>query len=307
MLTSAIQELQETVSEVAWRQWATFVPTVSSARKVVAIIDPEALVLISLALREKERRLWDVLSWWAVKGSTLLSVQRMKNLSKTYPEAIKAKLEEFAYLAYQEGGDSRWKSLPTSPPAISLRSQKAEQMIFQLREAPTLMLRLRSGIGVGIKADVLSVLIGMAGKSASIKTLSVATDYAPRSIRRAVDEMINAQLVYTYEVSPVEYFVDSNKWLELLGIESPGPKWHFVHSVFAFIADVLALWEESFHKSESPYVLSSHLRDVVDRAKLAFRWNQIRIPEPSNYRGVDFLEAFEGVVKNTTEWLSNNV
>lgn len=310
MLTRVTQHLQEVATEAAWRQWDAVGSFASSKRKATAIIDPEALVLLSLILREKEHRLWDVLSWWAIHRSRLLSVQRMKNVSRAYPEPAHQKLKEFVYLALREGKDFRWKSLPASAPSLPARPKKGTEPAAPLLEPSSLMLRMRLGLGVGIKADLLSVLVGLEERPATVKALAYATAYAPRAIRRAADELAEAQLIRTYntkEASLGSYYLDANKWRNLMGINSPGPRWRYLHSIFAFVSHVLTLEHEIIELRNSSYLLSSHLRDVVEHSLLAFGWNQIMIPELVGYPGVSFLEAFEEIVRITAEWIAANV
>ena len=63
-----------------------------SRRLPHALVDPEALVLVSLGLLDHERRLGDLLHDWGARNSDLLSVQRIKNLARDYPESVRVPL-----------------------------------------------------------------------------------------------------------------------------------------------------------------------------------------------------------------------
>jgi hypothetical protein len=64
-------------ADAVWRQWGALGAPVAGANSAPrSVIDPEALLLLSASIRSSERRLDDVLGWWAAAGSTLLSVQR---------------------------------------------------------------------------------------------------------------------------------------------------------------------------------------------------------------------------------------
>ena len=56
---------------VAWAQWSSLGAPTADASSATSIIDPEALVLVSLAMLDEERRLADMLAWWARVGSRL--------------------------------------------------------------------------------------------------------------------------------------------------------------------------------------------------------------------------------------------
>src|SRR5947207_1386611 len=110
-VASAIAELREAAAHAAWTQWGAIFSFPASRRQAHAIVDPEALVLGSLALREHEPRLRGVVQLWARYESRLLSVQRIKNLGSLFPAGVRERLAEFARLAVTEGGDLRWRSV----------------------------------------------------------------------------------------------------------------------------------------------------------------------------------------------------
>jgi len=62
---------REGATDAAWTQWAALGAPVSSAVPARSVIDPEALLLLSASLRGSERRLDDVMAWWAAAGSTV--------------------------------------------------------------------------------------------------------------------------------------------------------------------------------------------------------------------------------------------
>ena len=77
-VASAIARLREATAEAAWAQWSAIFTVAASRRPARAIVDPEALLLISLLLRDHEPRLWSAVVLWAQVGARLLSVQRAK-------------------------------------------------------------------------------------------------------------------------------------------------------------------------------------------------------------------------------------
>src|SRR5688572_23827424 len=87
-------------TEVCWRQWRSLAAAGMpiGKRLVASIIDPEALVLLSLAVRQHERRLDDQLLWWAALGTSLTSLQRMRTLLADFPKRMQGELASFAAL-----------------------------------------------------------------------------------------------------------------------------------------------------------------------------------------------------------------
>jgi hypothetical protein len=77
----------EAATAAAWAQWGALGSAASPSGKQSgwSIIDPEALVLASVAFAPHERRLPDVAAGWAVEGAKLLSMRRLRRLISAYP------------------------------------------------------------------------------------------------------------------------------------------------------------------------------------------------------------------------------
>ena len=73
-------ELRQATLDYLWRQWRVVGAGVTSSSPARTIIDPEALVLMSLTMLEHERRLADVVWSWIDVNHALVSVQRLGNL-----------------------------------------------------------------------------------------------------------------------------------------------------------------------------------------------------------------------------------
>ena len=80
-LIKATKELRAAAVRAAWRQWSAIFTLAVDEQRARAIVDPEALVIVSIGLRRYEPRLWRACRAWARVGARLLSVQRTKNLA----------------------------------------------------------------------------------------------------------------------------------------------------------------------------------------------------------------------------------
>lgn len=306
-LTNALQRLREVSKTAAWRQWRALGAMASSTKPAVALVDPEALVLLSLELTEEERRLWDLLAWWSRVGPTLLSVQRIKNLAGKYSGGARLRLGQFAYLALSEGGDFRWKLLARSQPVKTIRLKKRLGERPTLAEPSALLLRLRKGFGVGIKADVLAFLLGILGAWASAREITEATSYTSQAVRRALEDMAEARLLEATKETPAKYRLDPRGWVELLGVSGDLPAWRYWQPVFAFVAALLEWRATPSLAPATPYLLSSRARDLFERHQAAFRRNRIGIPYPEDYPGEKYLQAFEETLRALAQWMEENV
>ncbi|UCC71564.1 MAG: hypothetical protein JSV86_14400 [Gemmatimonadota bacterium] len=268
-IASLAKRVREATLEILWKQWASVGSPASARGGAQSIIDPEALVLTSLALREQERRLWDLVADWARVGSRFLSVQRIGNLLPAYPDATRGSLEEFASLAQEAGKDHRWKKYAQGVVKVQPHREKLLASEPSLVEGSTLMLRLRSGIGVGIKADMLAFLIGCAGSSISAKMIADATHYTEPAVRRAADDMTTAQLVFSSQGTPAEYHVIRPAWKKLLALKEY-PAWMYWHEVFALAAQFL-IWEHETHtRTVSEYARQVRYRQFFSEHRTAF-------------------------------------
>jgi len=280
-----INPLVESVIEAIWIQWRSLGAFIYSDRMARTMVDPEALLLISLTLRHHERRLWDVLASWAKNGSKLFSIQRVKNLKERYPDLTKDRLAEFAHRARAEGNDFRWRNQAGTDSGPAARNQDLWEAYPSVWHPSALVLRMRLGIGVGLVPDLLGFLISLRGEWASARLIAQATNYSVYSIRRVADDMAAAQLIESTQTKPVQYRAKIEAWRGLLGTGNELPEWHFWHQIYSFVAKVIIADENSHWEDLSPYLLSSKLRDLFEDHRDAFTLNHIDFPDPMKYVG----------------------
>ena len=282
------------------------------------MVDPEALVLVSLTLCEHEPRLADFLSGWAAANSSLLSIQRMRNLAADYLPDTRHRLVEFARTALDSGKDHRWKALlaevkhriPVGDHAhrrsASPRKNRTRITPPRLNESSTLLLRLRLGIGVGIKADALAVLLGLQGDEdawASVRVLAAATGYTDRAVRSAVEDMAAAGLIDDLEIEgePIAYRATGTTWARLLEIEKP-PRWCHWHERFTFVVAFLDWAKTSRAHQVSRYALGALGRELIERHRAAF--DRDRVVLWKSTKGGDDPAAFiEDSVNTLSTWI----
>lgn len=308
--------------EATWRQWASLGASGLHGQKgdAQAIVDPEALLLMSLYLEPVERRLRDFTRWWAEVGSELLSVQRTKTLLRRFPPETKERLQAFAGWA-AESGDKRWRRYaPDGSEAGASernmgRGRKGADRP-RLHASPALMLRLRAGFGVSAKADVLAYLLGINESAVSTQETADATAYSRATVGGALGDMTRAGFIRETGDRSARYFAPTRPWAQLLGFgDRPGardeappdraPSWRYWSGLFAFLAEA-DRWARGVDDS-SGYVLSSRARDIFERHKPAFERNRIEALRPEEYRGADYLEGFEETVRVLTRWMAGHM
>ena len=275
--------------DIAWAQWGALSDLPHPKLVVQSLVDPEALLLASLYLRQHEPRLDRLTAWWAARGARLLSVQRMRNLVSRYPEPVERLLEEFGLMALEDGRDLRWRSV-----AGKSRRQPARKKDLSatpaLTEPPTLLLRLRLGLGVGIKADVLGLLLGRAGARATIREIATATAYYERAVRRAVEELAAARFLIAARTTPAAYSANPESWADVLELMDDPPRWRYWNENYAFVLHLLEWFIQN--ESSTPYVSSSRARDVMLQHASVFAVHGIKTPFQEDYPGDAYLEPF---------------
>jgi hypothetical protein len=306
------EQALRTGAAVAWAQWSALATVaVPAGTRVRSMVDPEALVLLSLALRGRERRLDDLVLGWARAASPLLSVQRMTSLAEAFPAAVREGIGGFARAA-ADAGDRRWR--PHAAEAPETRARRKAVGAPRLAEAPALLLRLRAGFGVGARADVLGFLLALRGAEASVSLAAGATGYSGSAVRTAAEEMVLAGFVKRLESAPAAYCADHRAWGHVLGLRGLSatrgpevPPWRWWASVFAFLADV-ADWAVQAEAEEwSSYVASSRARDLVEDHARPLRTARLRLPDPRAPGGGAFLDDLERGMAHVHEWCLQNL
>ena len=294
--------------DLAWSQWGVLNSHVVGAnpdRQLNSVIDPEALILASLNLLEEERRLLDVIAWWASTGSSLLSVQRMSTLSATFGSADDYRI--FGHFALQ-AKDLRWAKHSEEPP-YEPRQGKGPPVIGFPRPA-TLMLRMRALIGPGARADILTFLLAEQGAPHSAKDIAKAIDFSEKITREAAQAITLSGMIETTEGYPLEYMTRpglAEQFLRLLhpwGSEFEVPDWRYWAQIYAFLLAVRR-WAGENETSEA-YVASSAARALFEAHRWAFRVNGIRHPDPSGFLGDSYLPAFDQTMVALREWVQEN-
>ncbi|MGH7470619.1 MAG: hypothetical protein ACRENP_21950 [Longimicrobiales bacterium] len=300
-LDNAVRQTVQAAIDVAWVQWRAL-GFVGTGPKPRAMVDPEALILFTLSLMEDEHRFSRLLAWWAHAGSRLLSVQRLKNLMRTFPESVHKGVSEFARTAYTSS-DARWRALAARRSALVARPK--DLTATPTPDAPgALILRLRLAFSVGIKADVMALLLCMIGARATVSAIARSTGYYSRAVRRAVEDLAAAGFLETSITAPVSYKVNFEAWRSVLGFNPDPPTWRPWAAVFAFVADLKEWWPQV--QGQSDYVISSRARDLVTRHNAQLE-PQVKLPDPERSPGTAYTEDFIDALNELREWMKGVV
>lgn len=297
-----------------WRQWEALQRSSSASPEApVSVVDPEGLVLASLCLRDREKRLDDMLVWMAGE-SELLSVQRMKALARWFPARIDADLRWFAAVA--RNGDARWKRLSSGAPTDARgRAGKLMGHMSLLPEA-AFMLQMRSGLGVGIKADIITCLRGLQGSShvdagLTAKTLSGVLVYSVAATRQALDDMVRAGVVVKAGGRPARYrmgnvFISSPRY-GAVGEQAPIARWSYSAHVLAFLVACAECDADDAYQRAGPVVRASRLRDIGERFAEPLGWIGQEPFDAASFPGEMYANAFSWTLDAVMNWAAERL
>lgn len=272
-----------------------------TGRAAESVVDPEALLLLSCGLRGHERRLDDVLAWWAGAGAELLSLQRVRTLARHFLPAVQRDLAAFAHTAVDQG-HSRWAPLAAESADDGLAARGKRGGEPRLLGRPSLVLRLRAAFSVGVKADVLAVLLAVRGDDETVRGLVRATGYTAAAVRRSLQEMQAARIVWGTSNRPASYYVDASAWSVFLDLDTTRDgEWKYFGDVFAFLLATIA-WGEA--GDDDGYVAATAAREIVETHRSAFELNRMIVPGPEGAAGTRYLDVFRDVVSAVKDWLT---
>jgi biotin operon repressor len=223
-------------------------------------------------------------------NSSLLSVQRTKNLVRDYGTEQRKKLTErlewIGSAIIETRKDLRWRSFirnrnpakpkdvalvrrraSTSGTATSSRSASTEKIRAvraRLTEPATLLVRLRLAFGVGLKADVIGLLLAERDQWVTVREIALALGYSQVSVRSAVDDLAQAGIVLTQEPQPAAYRIQQEPWNSLFRIDA-APGWQNWHRRFAFVSAFLHWADTVQARPLSTYAFGVHGRALLER------------------------------------------
>jgi hypothetical protein len=258
--------LLEATLDLLWRQWRA-IGGAAAGGPVATQVDPEALCISSLVLEEHEPRLWITMVDWLRLGAPVMSVQRLKNLAAQFPDG-RALLERLALTAVAEAKDARWRSLlgeakrGRKEPRLSAKRRSAGPA---LQAAPALVLRLRAAFGVGVKADLLALLLGQPLR-VSVSTAAAALGYSTPTVFRAFQDLRAAGFVRSADLpAAAEYWLDARRWYEVLGGQDAVAPWGFWREILTYVCGVLRWEDDTKRRDLSEYARGAALRELAAR------------------------------------------
>ncbi len=308
--------LAKSAVETVWQQWGVIGAQANDRRPSnQAVIDPEALLLMSLALLEHERRLADIIASWVTLNSSLLSVQRVRNIARTFPPSVQRRLEAVAVLGMRDAKDMRWKSAAGKASApLTSRTAKLRTTEPAFLHSATLLLQLRQGMGVGVKADLFAYLLTCDNRNerwASTAAMARMLGYTHAAVRRNADDLAAARFIRRMETVDPDtsasrlYMAEAGHWAGALHLGVIQQGWRDWRARFAFIADVLDTSASLTSHGATEFAVDVACRELLEKHRDALtRDTSIK---PALFEdSTDWSSALHQASELLIEWMRNN-
>jgi len=304
--------LSAAATEAARAQWAALAAVPDTIGTGGAIIDPEALLLLTAWLVPRAPDLSPIMHDWVARWSDLLSVQRTRNLARAFPAGLEPELRAVAITAHERGKDFRWSPVIKSGSATGVGmaddqraapALDAPRLPFGAARLPVerdslLVLRFRMAFGVGARADALAFLLARGGTWSTVTEISHATGYTPSAIRRALDRMTEADIVLTIDDGTTRYRCDASPWAALLGLQSTVEPWCYWLQHFSFVVMFIEWADSTARRKLTAYAITEGMRDLARTFRPTDDRDAVRSWDNAFRHGADISEmeaALRGV------------
>jgi hypothetical protein len=243
MATSAISfrdEVLDRLLALLWRQWSAIGVAGYAETPETQVVDPEALLLLTLTVARHDARLYDAVLEWLDLNGDFLNAQRLQNLAPSFGPHARAGLGAIAdRLSRRSAVALKWRKLamlrgpekeenepealfmlpdgrPLPMPAEHDEVFRAHGLLrapvisrgvaspFPAEGAPAMLLRLRALLGVNIRCEVLCLL----GTTDEIHPSQAArlVGQAPRTMQDLLADMARSGAVQVRTSARAKYY-----------------------------------------------------------------------------------------------------
>jgi len=278
--------------------------------------DPEALLLLSFEVGREEPRLLDEVLDWLARNERLISVQRLRNLSRD--EADRALVEAVVGWLGQRRRRPRLEartasaprptefqpffrnsSLPVDEPDPAFLAQgfiKPKSEPSGKSKAPDVLLpinfafRLRLLLGIGARAEATRILLTIGVPRVNAQVLAASTAYTKRNVQEAVTALTTAGALSSFEVGNEQRFsIPLGRWAEFLELDDL-PLHQDWPQLFAAYRRILRWLADPAHAALTDYMLSSEARTLAEEVRPDLQFAGIAIDPPADES--PYLETF---------------
>ncbi len=297
-LTAFSDRLSMQLLDFAWDEWAQMGVSATARHESRWAQDPEALVVFTLEIARADPRLFDELLDWALHNEGLLSVRRLRAmcidetdralvaatiswLGRRRPRArfrssehhqVQSSLEPLFHGRPAVGDadpDFAAQGLlrpPVEPSGKSLAPDLGSPINFDFR--------LRAMLGVGIRAEVIRIMLCVYAPWMTAGALARTSVYAKRNVHDALAGLADAGAISVFTTSGEQrYTIDKSAWAALLDLAPEQLPSHREWPQLLAVLRTILRWSRQPDLIEaSEYMRASATRQLLEhiRPELAF-------------------------------------
>lgn len=240
------EQLAEPTLKLLWSLWTELGVAGLHRYHADCLVDPEALLLVTLWLGQDDPRLLEEARDWCSRYSHLISLQRLKGLARSFNLPII--LNTLPIL-------EDWLRKSSQPQAKSLSGKST---LLSLTNPALLMLRLGAMFGVGSRAACLTIFLNQPDHLLGITEITAVTGFSKQNIANTLNSFHLGGLLYRTEVANrLQYRLSKPK--ALIALIEPLPQYQ---TGWLFILSFIVLWTNYARQNQTLSTLSKAVAGV---------------------------------------------
>jgi uncharacterized protein YegP (UPF0339 family) len=294
-------DLSRRLLDFAWHEWGQLGASLSTKGESPWAQDPEALVVFTFEVARDDPRLFDEVLDWMLANEPRVSVRRLRRMCRDDEDE---RLVEGAIGCLHKNG---WRTAPRppaetqlaaeplfrsmSPPAGAVDDGFAEWGLLRPRFRPSgksrppdvlrpinLAFRLRQLLGVGVRAEVLRLLLTVESPSVTAGVITRAAGFSQRNVHETLAAWQEAGVVAAWTVGSVQrYATNRSGWSILLELVEAELPWHRDWpQLLGALREILRFLDRVDLERVSDYMLDSVSRDLLETIESDLAYAGIR-------------------------------
>jgi hypothetical protein len=323
MLSDVRERTWQGLLDFAWRQWAQAGVSANIAGIDRWAMDPEALILFTIAVARRDPRLFDETLDWLAANRQLLSIQRLRNLTGRFPVDARLVGAVSAWIGESAPSRSALKGHALSAEQVPVFSRDVVSFIGEpdpvfaeygyvrprvvrsgksgepdVKMPANFAFQLRHLFGPGSRSEVVRILLTFTEGPLDAARISDEAGFAKRNVSDTLGSLVASRAAKArWSRNERHYIVYRNKWATLL----VGPSAEFLPEFVSWVhllpaALQIVDWLDHVAVTEdSEYLISSRSRDLMERIAPDLEMAGLDFPGFTN-RGAAYLPVFVNTV-----------
>jgi hypothetical protein len=329
MLISELKErTQQGFLEFAWRQWAQMGVSANVAGFDRWAIDPEAMILFTIAVARRDPRLFDEVLDWIAGNRRLLTMQRLRNLTSRFP--VDARLVSAVMSSAGEPvppqrlteqiTDQIPENVPVFTPDVlgfvgerdpvfaeygyirprAIRSGKSREP--DLKIPANFAFQLRHLFGPGSRSEVMRILLTFRDGSLDAARLSDEAGFAKRNVNDTLVSLVASMTVKARWSGNERHFVAyRDRWATVLGV---GPSAEYIPSFVSWVhllpasLEIVAWLDAEAEAKRSEYLVSSRSRELMEHVSHNLMMAGLDVSPKRPAHGSAYLSTFADTLES---------